>query len=253
MTSGRCIRRQRPPSGLLRRWDSVYIWCTRRNQSLFLIMVLKTMTSKQAYKQQDILIFILQCFKYFYFFPRLTCPKIFSTGLPWKMRRDISSLMFWLSLRRAMALSMRTWCVRRQTFTRFFNLCKKSLFLSHVFLFFIYLGWAIYSGSPSDRSPLLLWFPDCNGKHSLWNVQPVNWYLHQRSQREVSYSTRLNYWGQWWVAQGYVPQLIMGAECWLLKISGHVVCWFLGCQHENIAVTELLKLCACLTSIYLDI
>lgn len=188
-------------------------------------------------------------FNFIFFFSRLTCPKIFSTGIPWKTRRDISSLTFWLSLLQAMALSMRTWCVQKQTFTRFSNFCKKSLFLLHVV--FDDLGGAIYSGSPSDRSPLLLRFPDCNGKHPLWNVQSVDQYLHQRSQREVSY---------WTCCGSYLGAMMSGAGVrtsadngsWVLTAQDQWTCGSLvvGCQHENIAFTELPTLSACQISIY---
>lgn len=157
----------------------------------------------------------------------MTCPKIFSTGIPWKTRKDISSLTFWLSLLQATALSMRTWCVQKQTFTRFSNFCKVSLFLLHVFC--DNLGGAIYSGSPSDRSPLLLRFPDCNGKHPLWNVQSVDRYLHQRSQREVSY---------WTWCGSYLGAMMSGAGVrtsadngsWVLDCSRSVDMWSIGCR-----------------------
>ena len=45
-------------------------------------------------------------------------------------------------------------------------------------LIYLPLGGALYTGSPSHRSAVLLWLPDCYGEHSLRDVQPAHSYLH---------------------------------------------------------------------------
>lgn len=121
MTSGRCTRRQKLHSGQLRRHvqlDAFALFC-------FTCKLRVTILCSTLLPYQPLVKFWLgadkftciQLFFYQYFFKigfrilfsRLIFPKTRSTGILWRMRRDTSSLMYWLSLLLVMALSMRTW------------------------------------------------------------------------------------------------------------------------------------------------